>query len=97
MIAHTTTPVGEEEKGVPTMIGNPDLGQEMLYAKKPPWPYGQRQAAAMALRAACSGKQITDYTHTMASVAVGSESECRTRSNEEEDDMITKGAPTRGT
>ena len=37
------------------MIGNSDLGQEMVICKKPPLSYGQGQAAAMALRATCSG------------------------------------------
>ena len=36
------------------MIGDCDLGQGMFICKKPPLPYGQRQAAAMALRAVCS-------------------------------------------
>ena len=37
------------------MIGNPGLAQDMVVCKKPPLPYGQRLAAAMAHRAACSG------------------------------------------
>ena len=45
---------GEKEKGCPTMIGDSDLGQGMVICKKPPLSYGQRQAAAMPLRAACS-------------------------------------------
>ena len=37
------------------MIDDSDLGQEVGICKKPPLPYGQWQAAAMALRAAYNG------------------------------------------
>ena len=46
---------GSRRKGSPTIIGDPNLGQEMGKVKKP--------AAAMALRAACSGIKIK-ITHT---------------------------------
>ena len=36
----------------------------MLYKQLLPVPQGSGRAAAMALRAACSGIEIQDYTHT---------------------------------
>ena len=46
---------GRRKKGCPAAIGDPGLGQEKDMYKRPSLSDGQRQAAAMALRAACNG------------------------------------------
>ena len=62
---------GEGEKGCPTRIDHFDLGQDMVMLKAAV-ASRQRQAVTIALRAACSGIKIQDYTHggPMASVTL---------------------------